>query len=124
MNRYRSLASDDFIALVNNYTGNDYRPFFNKFLYDKTLPVLLYSYDNVGDKLIIKYKWTGVEDGFTMPFGIETDNNTAYRLEATTTEREIVLENTTWFNFYNQWNGYEGCADHSFTYFRTQCRNF
>ncbi len=124
MNRYRALASDDFLQLVNHYTGNDYRPFFNKFLYDKTLPVLLYSYENIGDKLIIKYKWTGVEDGFTMPFGIETSDKKAYRIEATTTEKEIILENTAWFNFYNQWKGYEGCEDHSFTYFRTKCTNF
>jgi aminopeptidase N len=124
LSRYRALASDDFITMVNNYTGNDYRPFFNKFLYDKALPVLSYSYENIGDKLIIKYKWAGVEDGFTMPFGIETSDNKAYRLEATTTERETIFENVSWFNFYNQWKGYEGCTDHSYTYFRTDCQNF
>jgi aminopeptidase N len=120
-NRFKTLKSDDFVKMVNQYTEDNYDAFFKIFLYDIKLPVLSYSFERVGQDMLFKYKWTGIETGFKMVFGIETDKKVSYRLMGTAEEQEILLENTSWFNFYNQWKGYEGCADNSLTYFRTSC---
>ncbi|MBN2612289.1 MAG: M1 family metallopeptidase [Bacteroidales bacterium] len=118
--RYRAIANNDFINYVNKKTGDNYFPFFNKYLYDKELPVLSYSFTNKYDSIILRYKWTGVEQGFRMPFCIKTNDKRAIRLVATTGEQEAVIENASWFNFYNEWQSTDGVADHSYTYFRTR----
>ena len=87
------------------------------------MPVLAYTYRMSNGDLILKYRWTGVEEGFIMPFGIATDKKESLRLEATTSWQEIRLPETAWFNFYNLWKGYEGCPDNAFTYFHTLCEN-
>lgn len=122
-NRYKTVSSDDFVNYVNILTGKDFTAFFNIYLYDTKLPVLSYSYSVDQSDLILKYRWTGVEEGFTMPFGIESGNRESYRLVADTSWRETRIPDTEWFNFYNLWKGYEGCKENSFTYFNTRCEN-
>ncbi len=122
--RYKIVDSDDIIEFVNHYTNDDYSAFFNKYLYDTRIPVLEYSFRSDTSGLIFSYKWTEVEEGFKMPFCIETDNKKSIRLTGTTKEQEIKLEDTSWFNFYNQWKGYEGVEKNSFTYFQTRCTNY
>lgn len=122
-NRYKTVNSDDFIRFVNHYTGSDYTAFFSIYLYETQLPVLSYTYTVNQDGLTLKYRWTGVKEGFTMPFGIETSHKDSYRLEADTSWKEVRLPDSEWFNFYNLWKGYEGCKDNSFTYFNTHCEN-
>ncbi|HEX2395470.1 MAG TPA: M1 family metallopeptidase, partial [Bacteroidales bacterium] len=121
--RYRTVSSNDFITFTNNYTGTDYTGFFNKFLLDTRLPVLEYSFRQTGDDLLIKYRWSETEDGFIMPFGIETDKGKGIRLLATSSWQETLLKNTNWFNFYNLWKGYQGCPDNSYTYYHTNYVN-
>jgi aminopeptidase N len=121
--RYMTITSDDFIQFVNHYSGEDYTSFFRKFLYDTRLPVLTYSYCHENDDLVIKYRWTEVESGFKMPFGIETDLAESFRIEATEKWQEIRIPGTTWFNFYNLWKGYKDAKDNSFTYYWTRCEN-
>jgi aminopeptidase N len=118
-NRYKIVYTDDFIEFVNKETKENYSAFFNKYLFDNRLPVLEYSFYKNPDDLIFKYKWTEVEDGFKMPFCIETSEKKAIRLLGTTQEQEIELKNTSWFNFFNKWKGIEGVRDNSFTYFWT-----
>ena len=67
----------------------------------------------------LKYRWTGVEDGFTMPFGIGTNNNEALRIMAGSVWQETKIPGASWFNFYNLWKGYKGCAENSYTYYHT-----
>jgi len=98
----------DFIRFVSLKTGEDYAPFFNKYLYETQLPVLGYRFTIEGDHIVLNYQWTGVEDGFRMPFCIRTKDKRAIRLVGTTTEQTATLENTEWFNFYNEWQGPEG----------------
>jgi aminopeptidase N len=89
-----------------------------------TTPACLFypmSYFHDGDDMVIRYRWTGVNAGFFMPFGIATDRNESYRLEATTQWKEFRIPGCIFFNFYNLWNGYAGCKDNSFTYFVTNC---
>ena len=118
--RFKAVTSKDFINFVNRKTGEDYYPFFNKYLYETQLPVLSYQFTREDDHIILTYKWTGVEDGFKMPFCIRTNDNKAVRLAGTTTEQKVTLENTKWFNFYNEWLGLEGVVDNSYTYFSTK----
>ena len=121
--KYKIVCSDDITEFVNRYTNDDYTAFFKKYLYDTRLPVLEYSFKNDTSDLMLTYKWTEVENGFKMPFCIQTDNKKSVRLEGTTEKQEIRLEDTSWFNFFNQWKGYDGAERNSFTYFRTRCRN-
>ncbi len=121
--RNKTVCSQDFIGFVSKATGRNFDAFFSQFLYDTDIPLLLYSYRNEGWGITIRYRWSGVDDGFSMPFGIRNDRGESFRLEATTEWKEYRLEGAEWFNFYNQWNGYEGCADNSFTYYRTRCEN-
>ncbi len=118
-NCYKIVDTDDFIELVNRKTKKDYNAFFNKYLYDSRLPVLEYSFRKNSDDLVFAFKWTGVEDGFEMPFCIETDKRKSVRFIGTTRQQEILLENTSWFNFFNKWNDPEGVKDNSYTFFWT-----
>jgi aminopeptidase N len=121
--RYHTVTSNDFIRFVNEQTGQDYTSFFDKFLMETSIPVLEYSYSVDNDQLKFKFRWSGVKNGFTMPFGIETDKKQSLRLVGTAAWQEILLPETLWFNFYNLIKGYEGCPPNSFTYFSTRCLN-
>jgi aminopeptidase N len=118
--RFQTVTSKDFINFVNLKTGEDYYPFFDKYLYEKQLPVLNYNFVKESEQTILTYRWSGVEDGFKMPFCIRTNNNKSVRLVGTTEEQKTILENTKWFNFYNEWQDIIGVADNSYTYFRTK----
>ena len=63
-----------------------------------------------------------MEKGFKMPFALATDSD-AVRLEGTTSDQTIRLKNTSTFNFYNQFFGYKGAPDNSFTYYWTADRS-
>jgi aminopeptidase N len=121
--RYKTVNSDDFIQFVNRYTGQDYTAFFSKYLYDTRLPVLAYEFTHENKNLVLRYRWTGVERGFSMPFAVETDQKGSYRMTGTAEWQEIKLPGASWFNFFNLAKGYEGCPDNSFTYFHTKCLN-
>jgi|WetSurSiteA1Bulk_404760.scaffolds.fasta_scaffold00934_6 aminopeptidase N len=117
--RYKTVNSDDFIRFVNEYTGSDYTAFFKKYLHETTLPVLTYTCAVENGDLVIHYRWNGVEEGFVMPFGIETNRKESIRLVANTRWQEIRIPGAEWFNFYNLWKGYSGSPENSFTYFNT-----
>jgi aminopeptidase N len=121
-NRYKCITSTDFISFVNQYTGTDYTAFFKKFLYDTRLPLLEYSFTEQNGDLLFRYRWADVEEGFQMPFGIETDKKEAFRFLGTTLWKEERLANTKWFNFFNLWKGYQGAPESSFTYYITANR--
>ncbi len=118
-NRYKIVDTQSFIDFVNDYTHQDYGPFFEKYLYEKDLPVLKYIFTREGNNMVITYKWDGVKEGFFMPFAIRTDKNQPLRLEATTQYQTVTLEGVKWFTFYNEWLGAEGVSHNAHTYFRT-----
>jgi len=122
-NSYKVVDTDSFIKFINKGTKENYNPFFKKYLYETGLPVLEYSFANDSCDLVLTYKWTGVEEGFMMPFGIETNGKEAFRLVGTTNEQRTVLKNTEWFNFFNQWKGPAGAPDNSFTYYHTSYKD-
>ncbi len=118
-NRYRCVTSQDFIDFVNRRAGSDFTAFFKIFLTETELPLLEYSFKQQGEDLLVRYRWTGVDEGFRMPFGIETDQSEAIRLVAESSWKETLLTGTRWFNFYNLWKGFQGAPDNSFTYYHT-----
>jgi hypothetical protein len=85
--------------------------------------VLTYVYKHVNDSILIKYRWTDVEDGFAMPFSISNEKKEGIRLTGTTSWQEITIPESHWFSFYNLYSGYAGCPDNGFTYYRTSCEN-
>ncbi len=121
--RYHTVTTKDFIDFSNQYSGKDFSAFFRKYLYDIRLPVLTYTYQREDGDILLKYRWTGVEDGFIMPFAIATDRKKSFRLVAGTTWQETRLSGTSWFNFYNLYTGYQGCPVNAFTYYNTVCTN-
>ncbi len=118
--KYKTVSSADFINFTNEYTGTNYTAFFNKFLLETSLPVLEYSFEEAGNDLIFRYRWTETESGFLMPFAIRNNKGNGIRLECTSDWKETRLEDTRWFSFYNLYTGYEGCPDNGFTYFETR----
>jgi len=121
-NLFKTVNSNDFIQTVNQLTGDDYTPFFNKYLLETTLPVLEYSFVQDKEDLILKYRWSEVEEGFNMPFAIENDQKESFRITANTAWQELILRQTSWFNFFNLEKGYEGCPTNAFTYYHTSCQ--
>ncbi len=116
------VTTADFIGMANKLTGKNLSPFFKKFLYETSLPVLSYSYKIEGKDLVFSYKWSQVDPGFEMPFCINV-NNKCIRFNGTTQQQTIRLNGTDTFRFYNQWTG-PGNVDHNgFTLFWTKCEN-
>ena len=97
------VTSANFVSMVNEYTAKDYTAFFKKFLYDKNLPVLKYSYRHEGKNIILKYQWEGVDAGFAMPLGLAAGADQNIRLSATSEPQEITLKNVSTFRFYTSW---------------------
>ncbi|GAW41492.1 Aminopeptidase N [Brevundimonas sp. SH203] len=65
---YRS--TDDFLAIVNAVTGQDYGWFFRGYLYNAALPVLSQTREDEG----LRLEWTTGDGGvFTMPVEVEID---------------------------------------------------
>jgi len=117
------VTSTDFIKMVNEYTGKDYNPFFKKFLYDKDLPELKYTYNREGNDIVLKYQWDKVGKGFTMPLCISTNGDKNYKLMATTDPQEIVLKNATTFHFFTFFIDPEKAERNGYTYYWTRCDN-
>jgi aminopeptidase N len=120
----KQVTSTDFTSMVNEYTHQDYTAFFKKFLYDKNLPVLLYTYRREGKDIVVTYQWDGVDKGFVMPFGITADNdNQQMRLVGTTEPQEITIKNTNSFRFYTSWLEPGTVPRDAYTYYWTRCGN-
>jgi aminopeptidase N len=116
------VTTMDFINMVNQTTGKNYSPLFKKYLYDKEIPVLTYSYKKEGTDLVLTFNWDEVDRGFEMPFSIYA-NEKCFRLNGTTEPQTIVLSNTHTFHFINPWVSADKTIHNSCTYFWTKCTN-
>lgn len=122
-NEKKIVTTKDFISFVNENTGKDYSAFFKKFLYDKNLPILKYSYHKQGNDLIMKYQWDEVDKGFAMPFSVRAGAGNNIRIEATTEPQEITFKNTSSFYFYNIFIETDSAPRNGYTYYWTKCVN-
>jgi len=117
------VTTSDFTSMVNKYTGKDYAAFFKKYLYDKNLPVLKYTYRKEGTDIILKYQWDQVDKGFEMPFSIYAGAGKNLRLYGTTESQEVILKNVGSFHFYTFWIDPDKAPKDGFTYYWTRCDN-
>ena len=117
------VTTKDFISWVNLCTGKNYEPFFKKFLYDKNLPVLKYTYTRDGNNILLKYQWDEVDKGFVMPFCISTTGDKNYKIIASTNPQEIVLKDASTFRFYTYLLDSEKAERNGDTYYWTRCEN-
>jgi aminopeptidase N len=109
-----------FVEFFNERSEKDFSAFFDKYLYETSLPVLSYSYERVGTGLKLRYRWSGVGDGFEMPYSLKLiPGGESVRLVASTVEKEVVFEETESFRFYNQWYFPDGCPRNGLTYYAT-----
>jgi len=60
------LSSEDIIEFINSKTGEDYTPFFNQYLFDRSPPILEYKQA----KTEFTYRWKNVQPDFDMPIDI------------------------------------------------------
>ena len=117
------VTTKDFISWVNLCTGKNYEPFFKKFLYDKNLPVLKYTYTRDGNNILLKYQWDEVDKGFVMPFCISTTGDKNYKIIASTNPQEILLKDASTFRFYTYLLDSEKAERNGDTYYWTRCEN-
>jgi aminopeptidase N len=73
----RSFAdTKSFISMVNSKTGKDYNWFFDQYLYDRTCPLLEWSFymkNGETDSAYITYRWKNVGKEFKLPVMIKTE---------------------------------------------------
>jgi aminopeptidase N len=119
--RYKTVNSSDFEKFVTEKSGQDFTAFFNKYLRDKNLPVLEFSYKKEGTDILFSYKWTEVGEGFQMPFCI-SDGVKNFRLEGNTTEKQILLKDAKTVRFFTQFINPEKADKNSLTYFWTKMK--
>jgi len=118
--KYQVVNTHNFVDFVDSMTGDNYMPFFNKFLYETTLPVLKYKYERMGDSTLLSYKWAEVENGFKMPVCIKVNDKKSMRLDVTTEWQTILLEDAKKFGIYTQWSEDDGALKNAYTYFWTE----
>ena len=80
------VCTEDLVEYINNATGQDFKPFFNQFIFDRRPPTLEYSLSN--DKLF--YRYTGILPEFSMPINVLV-NKDEVRLQPTTVTQILTI---------------------------------
>ena len=60
------VCTEDLVEYINNVTGQDFKPFFDQYIFDRRPPTLEYSLTK--DKLL--YRYTGILPEFSMPVNV------------------------------------------------------
>jgi len=94
--RAKIINSEAFIQLVNEETGEDYRPFFNHYLHEPQLPQFVYSIreeKNAQDKVyVLYYQWMDVAPDFWANVSIQVkDKEKPINLHVTTEQKRLIL---------------------------------
>lgn len=85
---YKTIQTNDLINYVNTYTGNDFRPFFQQYLYQASPPLLQYSIQKKGKLMVVRYQWVNTHSNFTIPLYL-VDSHTWVR--PSTNQQEITV---------------------------------
>lgn len=86
--KFKNIQTEDFIKFVNNFTGKDYQPFFNQYLYKTEIPGVHIRVETTGNKTRIFYKLICSEPKLELPVEINLDGK-VIQLDASVTERNI-----------------------------------
>jgi hypothetical protein len=101
--------------------GHDYSDFFHKYLLDKDLPVLEYSYSRNDSAVQLQYRWAETGDSFTMPFAVITDTGEILRLDGYTEFGHTTLNGSSTFRFVTHTTPLpDSLPLHTFTYHWTR----
>jgi len=116
-------STEDFLAYFRQNYQNDLGDFFDVFLFGEDPPVLEYSYTLAFGTLLFNYHWTGVGEGFEMPFTLVVNDSTCVRLEGTTSVQYYTFQGANTFYiptpyFFDK----TILLPNSFTYFQTYWR--
>ncbi|MCS6991543.1 MAG: M1 family metallopeptidase [Chitinophagales bacterium] len=110
----RTLLTEDFIAFVNQFTGNDWTAFFRQYLWHAQPPRLLYSVHKKRRGTLVRLRWNSSENGFSLPVAIADSYRyewgkiyrTFRRVPVTTSWTQHYLPHIKPHQFEIQRNGY------------------
>ena len=86
-NKYKIVASNDFVELVNQKTESDYSWFFNQYLFNNYAPELEYNVTEFGT---VFYKWVNTDESFNKIKMNVTINGSNYVITPTNEVQEMV----------------------------------
>ncbi|MET6996967.1 M1 family aminopeptidase [Chitinophaga defluvii] len=90
--RYKTLSSDELVDFICQRTHTDYRYFFEQYLKYTTIPKLELARKEIGNDLVIKYRWQADVKDFRMPVKITTSANKYTFIYPTTTWQTKTLK--------------------------------
>jgi len=82
------VCTEDLVEYINNVTGQDFKPFFDQYIFDRRPPTL--EYNLLDDKLL--YRYTGILPEFSMPLNVLV-NKDEVRLQPTTVTQTLTIPN-------------------------------
>lgn len=91
-NKYSIATTEGFIKLVNEITGEDYKWFFDTYLFSRVCPELEWSYfkNKKSNTWEFKYKWSNVGSDFKLPVEIFAMGRLFRLYPTNTTQTEIL----------------------------------
>lgn len=89
---YSNITSSDFVNYVNQFTGKDYKPFFEQYLEYPDIPTFVYKLEQQGSDLKVSYKWRADAAGFNMPISVGNADH-LQTIKPTSDWQEIVIKN-------------------------------
>ncbi len=94
LHKYKFAVTGDFIDLVNKKTCNNYKWFFNQYLYNRTCPELQWQLNFNPDKKTneFHFRWSNTSEDFSIPIKIQTETQTII-IKPTTKFQTIDLSN-------------------------------
>jgi len=91
--RYKTLSSDELVDFICQRTHTDYRYFFDQYLKYTTVPKLELTQKEVGNNLVIKYRWQAAVKDFRMPVKVTTAKEHYTFIYPTATWKTMTLKN-------------------------------
>ncbi|MEZ4960524.1 MAG: M1 family metallopeptidase [Saprospiraceae bacterium] len=73
--KYKTCTTEDFVLFTNEFTGKDFTPFFEQYLYYANIPRLEIDLEQMGADLKVIYKWEAEVPTFNMPVKVGNPNN-------------------------------------------------
>lgn len=96
--RYGHATTEDWIAFVNDFTGRDFRPFFQQYLYHARIPRLQYRLRSGENGPSIRCRWRADVQDFAMPVQVRGGRKSAM-INVTTDWTETPLPGFTMEDF-------------------------
>lgn len=75
--QYQQVDAREWIYFVNEFTGQDFRPFFQQYLYYPNLPAFEYRLRSTEKGVKISYRWQADVSEFDMPLRVNSGEETA-----------------------------------------------